>query len=364
MQAVPAEHWDALVGSDDPFVEHAFLSHLERTGCVGDHTAWRPAPVLVRDAADRLIGAAPAYVRGDSQGEYIFDHGWAHAAHRAGIPYYPKISVAVPFTPATGARLLIAPDVARDEVIDALLAGLDHLSRAIDSSGLHVLFCPPDQAERLVRRGFCHRHTHQFHWYNRGYDGFDDFLADLDRKRRKEVRRERRKVAEHGLTIELREGAQIRPQDWQAVWAFYRATHAVRPYQQRYLNRAWFDGAGEHIGERAVTVIAWDGEQPVGGSLSFRRGQNLYGRYWGALADLDALHFELCYYRLIDYAIQSGVQLFEAGAQGEHKLRRGFEPAITHSAHRLTHPGLHHAVDRAVGEERVALEAALLSFST
>ena len=357
--AVDAAAWDALVGDDNPFVEHAFLAHLEATGCVGEGTAWWPRPVLVRDVDGRLVGAAPAYARGDSQGEYIFDHAWAHGAMRAGIAYYPKVTVAVPFTPATGPRLLVAAGADPGAVRTALLAGIDHVARAIDASGVHVLFCTEAEAAALAGRGLLHRHSYQFHWFNRGYATFEDFLARLDAKRRKEVRRERRRAASHGLRIELREGEAVREVDWRAIERFYQATHAVRPWQQRYLEPAWFREARGAIGRRAVTVIAWDGDRPIGGSLSFRKGPHLYGRYWGAVADVDALHFELCYYRLVEYAIATGVTLFEAGAQGEHKTRRGFEPALTHSAHRLAHPGLHDAVARFVDEERRALAAAL-----
>lgn len=359
---VPAAAWDALAGDDHPFVEHAFLVHLERTGCVGEGTAWWPRPVIVREPSGRIIGAAPVYARGDSQGEYIFDHGWASAAMRAGLAYYPKVTVAVPFTPATGPRLLLAADVQADAVRRALLAGIERIGQAIEGSGSHILFCPESTARALAERGWAHRFSYQFHWKNQGYCSFDDFLGALDRKRRKEIRRERRKAAAHGLRFEVRAGPEVRPRDFDAIWAFYRATHAVRPWQQRYLGRAWFQQAAEHIGHRAVTVIAWDGERPIGGSLSFRRGSKLYGRYWGAVAEVDALHFEACYYQLIDYAIRERIALFEAGAQGEHKLRRGFEPVLTHSAHRLAHRGLHDAVARFVDEERQALALALQRF--
>jgi len=357
--AVAPAAWDALAGDDNPFVEHGFLAWLERSGCVGEGTAWSPRPVLAHDASGRLVGAAPAYVRGDSQGEYIFDHAWADGARRAGLRYYPKVSVAVPFTPATGPRLLVAPGADAEVVRRALLAGVEQLADRIDGSGVHLLFCPEAEAEALAADGLIHRYSHQFHWYNRGYGSFEDFLGALGHKRRKEVRRERRKAADLGLRIELREGSEVRDEDWRAIAVFYAATHEARPWQQRYLRRAWFDGAAEAIGARAVTVIAWDGPRAVGGSLSFRKGPNLYGRYWGAVAAVDALHFEACYYRLIAYAIDEGVALFEAGAQGEHKLRRGFEPALTHSAHRLAHPGLHEAVARYVADERRAIADAL-----
>jgi predicted N-acyltransferase len=333
---------------------------LEETGCVGEGTAWWPRPVTVVDDAGALVGGAPVYARGDSQGEYIFDHAWADGSLRAEIPYYPKVTVAVPFTPASGARLLAADS----EAAAAVRAGIDAVERAIGASGTHVLFCSEAEALRWAEQGFLHRHSVQFHWNNSGYSTFDDFLAALDHKRRKEIRRERRRCADHGLRIELRVGDDVRSSDWQALWRFYSATHAARPWQQRYLNAAWFEHAGSRIGSRAVTAIAWDGERPVGGSLSFVKGDTLYGRYWGAVADIDGLHFELCYYRLIEFAIAQGLRLFEAGAQGEHKLRRGFLPVLTHSAHRLVHPGLHEAVGRFIEDEKRSLDRALVRWGS
>lgn len=357
VSSVDGAAWDRLVPPDQPFEEHAFLAWLEASGCVGEGTAWWPRPVLVRTEGGRLVGAAPSYLRGDSQGEYIFDHAWANGAMQAGLRYYPKVTVAVPFTPATGPRLLLAPDLPQEPILRALLAGLAHLNERAGGSGLHVLFCPREQAHALTQHGFLHRSSLQFHWHNYGYRDFQDFLGALDRRRRKEIRRERRKIEQSGLRIELRQGAEIRERDVAAIWTFYQATHAVRPWQQRYLNRRWFVEGLERIGRRMVTVIAWRGEHPVGGSLSFRRGTKLFGRYWGAVEEVDALHFECCYYRLIELAIEESVALFEAGAQGAHKLRRGFEPAITHSAHRLMHRGLHEAVAQFVEEEGRAIAA-------
>ncbi len=344
--------WDACAGEDNPFVEHAFLRVLEEAGCLGDRNGWYPHYVVARDAAEGpVLGVAPAFAKTNSQGEYIFDHAWANGALRAGLAYYPKLTVAVPFTPATGPRLLVHPDAPRAAVADALTGGVAELCRRLDASGIHWLFCPEDEARELAERGHLHRTTYQFHWTNPGYASFDDFLAHLVRKRRKEVRRERRKASEHGLTIVTREGSDLTSRDWDGLWSFYRATHADRPWQQQYLTREWFDLARSELGHRALAVIAYDGETPVAGSLSFFKGRHLYGRYWGALAELDALHFECCYYAPIAWAIERGITLFEAGAQGPHKMRRGFLPSLTHSAHRLVHPGLHDAVARFVREE-------------
>ncbi len=356
--------WDGCAGVDNPFVEHRFLAALEDAGCLGGESGWHPHYVVARLGEDGPVaGIAPAYVKTDSYGEYIFDWGWAQGAQRAGLPYYPKITVAVPFTPATGPRLLVRPDASVDTVRNALIDGTFLLAERIRASGVHWLFCTESEADALSDRGLIWRETYQFHWHNAGYRDFDDFLDRMDRKRRKEVRRERRKAYEHGVDIVLKTGDQMLASDWAALRRFYDATHADRPWQRQYLTPAWWELAHERLADRAVAVLAYDGDEAVAGSLSFRKGPHLYGRYWGALRDLDAVHFEACYYRLVEFAIAEGITLFEAGAQGQHKLRRGFLPHLTHSAHRLTHPGLHDAVARFVREEsrEVRAEMAMLA---
>lgn len=355
---VPEEAWDACIGEDNPFVEHRFLATLEDTGCLGGQSGWHPHYLLVRQGAGSPpAGIAPLYVKTDSYGEYIFDWAWANGAQRAGLDYYPKLTAAVPFTPATGPRLLVRPDVDAGPVRDALAGGALVLADRIGASGVHWLFCTEAEASSLQSRGYTRRRTYQFHWKNQGYEDFDAFLDHLQRKRRKEVRRERRKAHDHGLRIELKTGETLTPEDWRAMRGFYDATHQARPWQRQYLRPDWWELAADRLRDRAVAVLAYDGSRAIAGSLSFRRGRNLYGRYWGAAADLDAVHFECCYYRLVEYAIDEGIQLFEAGAQGQHKLRRGFLPALTHSAHRLTHPGLHDAVEGFIGEETAAVLA-------
>jgi predicted N-acyltransferase len=349
---VPAEAWDACAGDDNPFVEHAFLRVLEDAGCLGPESGWSPHYLLVRGGEGaRIDGIAPVYAKTDSYGEYIFDWGWAQGAQRAGLPYYPKLTVAVPFTPATGPRLLLHPGAPREATLDALVGGTLVLADRMGATGVHWLFCEAAEAEALASRRFLHRNTFQFHWNNAGYSTFEDFLAHLTRRRRKEVRRERRKASEHGLDIVLKEGDQMTPGDWDGLWHFYSSTHAARPWQRQYLTREWFDQARSELRHSVVAVLAYHQGVPVAGSLSFRKGDKLFGRYWGAVAELDALHFECCYYRLVEYAIDTGVQLFEAGAQGGHKLRRGFLPQLTHSAHHLVHPGLHQAIARFIEQE-------------
>ncbi|PKN56281.1 MAG: GNAT family N-acetyltransferase [Deltaproteobacteria bacterium HGW-Deltaproteobacteria-14] len=355
--AVPAADWDALTGDDNPFVEHAFLKALEDSGSVGPATGWNPSHLLVRgatpdgpDVTSPILGAAPLYAKTDSYGEYIFDWGWANAAHRAGIAFYPKLTSAIPFTPATGPRLLVRPGADRDGVARALAQGAVAVCEQADFSGAHWLFCTAQESALLAAEGYTPRLSRQFHWHNAGYRDFDDFLAAMTTKRRKEVRRERRRAQSHGLDIRVLTGPELRPDHWRALDAFYRRTVGYRGGMD-YLTPAFFELLPERLAHRVVAVIAERDGRPVAGTLNFRKGDHLYGRYWGASEDLDALHFECCYYQLVDYAIAEGITLFEAGAQGQHKLARGFVPSLTHSAHLIRHPGLRHAIDAFIERE-------------
>lgn len=366
--AVAEAEWDALTGDDNPFVEHAFLKALEDSGSVGRGTGWNPSHLLVRgatadgpDVASPILGAAPLYVKTDSYGEYIFDWSWANASHRAGIPFYPKLTSAIPFTPATGPRLLVRPGADREAVSRALAQGAIAVCEQAELSGVHWLFCTAQENELLATEGYTPRLSRQFHWHNAGYRTFDDFLEAMTAKRRKEVRRERRKAQSHGLDIRVLTGPELRPDHWRALDGFYRRTVGYRGGMD-YLTPAFFELLPERLAHRVVAVVAERDGRPVAGTLNFRKGDHLYGRYWGASEDLDALHFECCYYQLVDYAIAEGITLFEAGAQGQHKLARGFVPSLTHSAHLLRHPGLRHAIDAFIGREadEVRSEVALL----
>lgn len=359
---VDAASWDALTGDDNPFVEHAFLRLLEDSGSVGERTGWRPRHLVVRDGAGRLVGAAPLYLKLDSYGEYIFDWGWASASERAGIPFYPKLTAAVPFTPATGPRLLTHPDAPLADVRAALAHAAVELAERVGASSVHWLFCTADEAETLAQLGYTHRLSRQFHWTNPGYASFDDFLEALCSKRRKEVRRERRRAQGHGLDLRVRLGPELEDQHWRALDRFYRRTVGYRGGMP-YLTPRFFELLPERVAHRVVAVFAERDGRPVAGTLNFRKGPHLYGRYWGADEDLDALHFECCYYQLVAWAIAEGVTRVEAGAQGQHKLARGFMPAVTHSAHLIGHPGLKHAVDAFIAHEaeQVHLELAWLA---
>ena len=343
-----AAAWDRLAG-DDPFVGHAFLSALERSGSVGKGTGWTPATLLIEDDADRLIGAAPAYLKAHSQGEYVFDHAWADAFERAGGNYYPKLQVAVPFTPCVGPRLL-------GDDRNALLAALETVTVQNQLSSAHITFLTDEETKAAEARGWLRRDGLQFHWFNRGYASFDEFLAALSSRKRKAIRKERAAAIE-GLEIVALRGAAIEPAHWDAMWNFYQHTGA-RKWGRPYLTRAFFDGVGQAMGDSALMFLALDNGRPIAGALNFIGGDTLYGRYWGAVDDRQFLHFELSYYRAIDWVIEHGLKTIQAGAQGEHKLARGYEPVVTPSVHFLPDAGFRRAVaDFLVGErEAIRLE--------
>jgi predicted N-acyltransferase len=339
---IEADAWNRLVGDSNPFVEHAFLAALESSGSVGGEAGWGPAHVVVHDGG-RLIGAAPMYVKGHSYGEYIFDWSWANAAQQMGIRYYPKLVSAVPFTPAAGPRLLVHPDADSESVLDALTSGMRSMADHIGASSIHVLFTTEAQREALGSRGLLERLTYQFHWENKGYVDFADYLARFRSSERRKVRKERREATASGLTIQTLRGGELSDAQLQHVFAFYRDTTG-RKGAIPYLNEGFFAELNRSLAHLAVVVLASDGDRPVAGALSFEKGKHLYGRYWGCLEDYDKLHFELCYYQHIERAIALGYDRFEAGAQGQHKIKRGLMPAPTHSAHWIADPTLSEAV--------------------
>jgi uncharacterized protein len=334
-EIAPAE-WDACACPEaatgrplDPFTTHRFLSALETSGSVGGRTGWQPAHLAARQAG-RLIGVMPLYAKQHSQGEYIFDHSWAHAWERSGGNYYPKLQGAVPFTPATGRRFLTAPGQ-QEAGRAALIQGAVGFARQTGVSSLHVTFCTPDEAATGAQMGLMHRITQQFHWENRGYGDFDAFLADLASRKRKAIRKERATAAQAGEILAL-SGDAIRPEHWTAFWTFYQDTGA-RKWGQPYLTRAFFDRVHETMRDDALLVLCLRDGRPVAGALNFIGRETLYGRYWGCTEDHPCLHFELCYYQAIDWALAHGLTRVEAGAQGEHKLARGYLPVEVHSLH-------------------------------
>ena len=344
--AIPADQWDALAGTGNPFVGHAFLSALEDSGSVGPGTGWNPAPIMIEDARGTPLAAMPAWLKSHSQGEYVFDHAWADAWHRAGGRYYPKLQIAVPFTPATGPRLLLA-----DEAYAApLLRAAETLCAQNGLSSAHATFIEPGQRHLFERAGWLLRNDIQFHWHNRGYGSFEDFLADLSSRKRKDLRKERAR-AQEGVEIRHVSGGDLRPEHWDAFWVFYQDTGA-RKWGQPYLTREAFDLFGERMAERILLVLAFVDGAPIAGALNFIGEEALYGRYWGCTAERPFLHFELCYYQAIDAAIARGLARVEAGAQGGHKLARGYEPVPTWSAHWLADAGFREAVADFLERER------------
>ena len=344
--AIPADQWDALAGTGNPFVGHAFLSALEDSGSVGPGTGWDPAPIVIEDARGTPLAAMPAWLKSHSQGEYVFDHAWADAWHRAGGRYYPKLQIAVPFTPATGPRLLLA-----DEAYAApLLRAAETLCAQNGLSSAHATFIEPGQRHLFERAGWLLRNDIQFHWHNRGYGSFEDFLADLSSRKRKDLRKERAR-AQEGVEIRHVSGGDLRPEHWDAFWVFYQDTGA-RKWGQPYLTREAFDLFGERMAERILLVLAFVDGAPIAGALNFVGEDALYGRYWGCTAERPFLHFELCYYQAIDAAIARGLARVEAGAQGGHKLARGYEPVPTWSAHWLADAGFREAVADFLERER------------
>ncbi|MBW6522140.1 GNAT family N-acetyltransferase [Sphingomonas sp. RHCKR47] len=348
--AIPADQWDACAGTANPFVSHAFLKALEDSGSVGPRTGWQPIPLIVDGDDNVPIAVAPAYAKSHSQGEYVFDHAWADAWARAGGDYYPKLQVAAPFTPVPGPRLLL-----RDaSAAPSLIAAIEAVTRQHDLSSAHATFVAPDQLPLFEAAGWLIREGTQFHWQNDGYATFDDLLAALASRKRKAIRKERSAAVE-GLTIRHLTGAEIGRREWDAFWTFYQDTGS-RKWGTPYLKRAFFPLLGEALGDRVLLILAERDGVPIAGALNLIGETALYGRYWGCTEDVPFLHFELCYYQAIDAAIARGLQTVEAGAQGEHKLARGYSPVPTWSAHFIPDAGFRRAVADFLVRERAAVE--------
>ncbi|MET4127382.1 GNAT family N-acetyltransferase [Roseovarius sp. MBR-6] len=358
---IGAADWDACAcpeaaggaRPEDPFTTYRFLSALEDSGSVGRGTGWQPQ-YMRAEAGGTVIAVAPLYVKSHSQGEYIFDHSWAHAYERAGGRYYPKLQGAVPFTPVTGRRLLARPGFEAAGRA-ALLQGARDVAERHGVSSVHLTFCTGEEVAAGEVAGYLARRTQQYHWQNRGYGSFDAFLADLSSRKRKAIRKERARANAFGGEIVALTGDAIRPEHWQAVWAFYQDTGA-RKWGTPYLRRAFFDLAHERLRGDILLLLALRGGRPVAGAMNLIGASALYGRYWGCIEDHPCLHFELCYYRAIAFAIETGLQRVEAGAQGEHKLARGYLPRPVHSLHWLRDPGFAEAVAQYLDAERAAVD--------
>lgn len=350
VSAIDALDWDRIAGSDDPFLSHAFLSLLEQSGSVGPGTGWQPTPIIIDGADGRIAAVAPAYIKGHSRGEYVFDAGWADAWQGAGGRYYPKLQVAVPFTPVPGRRLLAdSEDTGRQ-----LIAAIEAVTVNNDLSSAHATFVVPQQLAWFEDAGWLIRRDSQFHWFDRGYGDFDGFLTSLSSRKRKDIRKERAQ-AQSAVRIAALRGDAILPEHWDVMWACYQDT-GRRKWGHPYLTRAAFDMIGSEMGDRALLFVAYDraSDAPVAAALNMIGEDALYGRYWGSLADIPCLHFELCYYQAMDFALAHGLSRVEAGAQGAHKLARGYEPVATWSAHFIPHAGFRAAVADFLDRERTA----------
>ena len=367
LKEIGAAAWDAcalspetLASGDEthnPFVSHAFLSALEESGCVARKTGWLPLHVAVeREGA--LLGVAPCYLKSHSQGEYVFDHGWADAYERAGGSYYPKLQVSVPFTPVTGPRFLIAPGADGAEATAGLVAGLRALRGETKASSIHVTFMQEAEWARAGAAGFLQRTDQQFHWENQGYAAFDDFLSALASRKRKNIRKERRDALAAGITIEHLTGSDLTEAVWDAFFAFYTDTSA-RKWGRPYLNRRFFSILSERMADRVLLIMARRGKAYIAGAINLIGDTALYGRNWGCVEDHPFLHFEVCYYQAIDFAIGRGLKRVEAGAQGEHKLARGYRPVLMHSAHDIADPGFRRAVADYLQRERAHVAEAV-----
>jgi predicted N-acyltransferase len=353
---IPAADWNALEGGmTNPFLRHEFLTGLERYDCVGENWGWLPQHLALYDGK-QLVGAVPMYLKYNSYGELVFDWSWAEAYQRAGLRYYPKLVVAVPYSPVTGPRLLMREDIDRERVADTLIQQALELAEEMQVSSLHWLFPHDADIKRLERNGLMRRTGTQFHWHNRGYSSFDDFLATFNAQKRKKLKRERRRVAEQGISIEVLDGHQATPEHWQVFHHFYRSTFDKRGGYPT-LSEDFFRHIGQTLPESIVLVLARYEGRYVAGALSLCSSDTLYGRHWGCEEEFHSLHFELCYYQGLDYCIEHGLQRFEPGAQGEHKVGRGFEPVPTWSAHWLAHPTFSNAVNDYLQHEQQAMQS-------
>ena len=357
---VPAAQWDACANPEEtsynPFLTHDFLAALEQSKSVSARAGWQPQHLVVEGPGGTVAAVAPTYLKSHSRGEYVFDRGWAEAYERAGGSYYPKLQVAVPFTPATGRRLLVRPGPQAGDLRTALAAGLIALCRQRDASSVHVTFLPETEWEHLGQQGFLQRTDRQFHWHNAGYATFDDFLGALAARKRKVIRRERREALASDISLHWLTGSDLTESVWDAFFAFYMETGS-RKWGRPYLTREFYSLVSERMADRILLVMAKRAGRWIAGAINFIGSDTLFGRHWGAIENHPFLHFEACYYQAIDYAIAHKLDWVEAGAQGEHKLFRGYLPKTTHSAHYIADAGLRRAIADYLKRERAYVDA-------
>ena len=360
IEAVSSKQWNSLVDSEFPFSEYAFLSALEKSGCVGEASGWVPCHLTLWKNK-QLQGALCLYEKNNGYGEYIFDWGWAKAYERYGLNYYPKLVSAIPFTPATGRKLLVHPEADTSSVRKKLLEEALACMRDRNCSSLHFLFITAEELPVFSAMGFLIRHSFQFHWKNNNYSDFEDFLVTLKRKRRKEILRERRQIGQQMIKVEVFEGEAIQLEHIHIMYQFYLST-TDKKWGKSYLSEEFFHLIHTTMRNSLVLIMAFADGNCVAGTINFQKGNCLYGRYWGCKRNYRSLHFELCYYQPIEYAIRRGIRLFEAGAQGEHKIQRGFLPELTYSAHWLEHPGFRNSIAKFLEEEKHAISQGIEDF--
>jgi predicted N-acyltransferase len=357
---IPAPEWDQICGTDYPFLQHWFLWGLERTGCTDAKSGWQPCHAVLRRGS-QAIAVMPLYLKSHSYGEYVFDWAWADAWRQSGLDYYPKLVSAVPFTPATGPRVCVARGEDEITVCRALMSGVRQLAERQHISSFHLLF-PDESVAKLFASQQAHtRVATQFHWINRGFQSFDDYLATFNSRKRKSLKRERQRVADQGLSLQTRVGGEIEEAHWEQFYRFYQLTYAKRSGHGGYLNREFFTEIAPGMGEQVIMVLAYLDGRAVAGALYFRSGDTLFGRYWGCEQEYDCLHFEACYYQGIEYCIANGLQRFDPGAQGEHKIQRGFRPVRTYSSHWIADPQLSAAVEDFTLREQSQIDSYMVS---
>jgi predicted N-acyltransferase len=355
LEAIPGDEWTRLCHGGFPFTDYAYLHALEETGAVGSRSGWIPHH-LTAWRGDELEGASFLYVKDNSYGEYIFDWAWAQAYAKSGVPYYPKLVSSIPFTPATGPKLLFSEPADRAAVAARLIRAAKEKTEALETSSLHYLFLLPEEIPYFEREGLLIRHSFQYHWKNQNFPTFDAFLASLKRRKRKQILKERQELQSRGLRISILRGADLRPEHATLFHGFYRST-IEKMGAIPYLELAFFQRVFQSMRDQLLLILAQEAGTPVAGALYYENGDCLYGRYWGASREIRNLHFELCYYQPLEYAIAKGLKLVEAGAQGEHKIARGFLPELTYSAHWIRHPAFRNAIERFIGEEKRAIRA-------
>ncbi len=356
---IAASDWDACAGTSNPFVSHAFLAAMEDSGSASAATGWLPHHITFANSDGRIEAAVPMYLKSHSYGEYVFDHGWAEAFQRAGGNYYPKLQIGVPFSPVPGPRILRHPQ--GQISLNDIGGALQDVTMKMNMSSSHMTFCNEDEWKAFGQGGWLQRLGIQFHWYNHGYKSFDDFLSALTSSHRKSIRRERRDANAAGLVFKILRGDDIKQYNWDAFYQFYQNT-VDRKWGSAYLTREFFAQLSQRLGDKVVVMMAFDGDIAVGGALNLIGDDTLYGRNWGCIGEWPFLHFELCYYRALDFAIEHGLKRVEAGAQGEHKLQRGYLPQLTYSTHFIAHQGFAKAVSHFLDEERKAIEQTMQSY--